>query len=248
MGVTRMGKTTIFLADDDEGVRRTLRTFFEGLPGYRVVGEACDGMEAVEGCRASAPDVALLDIQMPLLDGVSVARQVLADRAAKCVIILTAFSDREHIERVQACGAAGYLTKPFEAEKILPTIELCIARSKEYYLLNKEYQHLSRRCQNREPIDQAKLLLMETRGMREDEAYQYIRELSRRKGMSMARVASYLLAQQEKGRIAAVVPGERFTIFDETTRRALQQYPHLRQDRDLERANMGVTFVFMRRF
>lgn len=64
-------------------------------------------MEAVEGCRASAPDVALLDIQMPLLDGVSVARQVLADRAAKCVIILTAFSDREHIERVQACGAAG---------------------------------------------------------------------------------------------------------------------------------------------
>ena len=69
MGVTRMGKTTIFLADDDEGVRRTLRTFFEGLPGYRVVGEACDGMEAVEGCRASAPDVALLDIQMPLLDG-----------------------------------------------------------------------------------------------------------------------------------------------------------------------------------
>ena len=185
MGVTRMGKTTIFLADDDEGVRRTLRTFFEGLPGYRVVGEACDGMEAVEGCRASAPDVALLDIQMPLLDGVSVARQVLADRAAKCVIILTAFSDREHIERVQACGAAGYLTKPFEAEKILPTIELCI-------------QHLSRRCQNREPIDQAKLLLMETRGMREDEAYQYIRELSRRKGMSMARVASYLLAQQEE--------------------------------------------------
>ena len=179
MGVTRMGKTTIFLADDDEGVRRTLRTFFEGLPGYRVVGEACDGMEAVEGCRASAPDVALLDIQMPLLDGVSVARQVLADRAAKCVIILTAFSDREHIERVQACGAAGYLTKPFEAEKILPTIELCIARSKEYY-------------------DQAKLLLMETRGMREDEAYQYIRELSRRKGMSMARVASYLLAQQEE--------------------------------------------------
>ena len=248
MGVTRMGKTTIFLADDDEGVRRTLRTFFEGLPGYRVVGEACDGMEAVEGCRASAPDVALLDIQMPLLDGVSVARQVLADRAAKCVIILTAFSDREHIERVQACGAAGYLTKPFEAEKILPTIELCIARSKEYYLLNKEYQHLSRRCQNREPIDQAKLLLMETRGMREDEAYQYIRELSRRKGMSMARVASYLLAQQEQGRIAAVVPGERFTIFDETTRRALQQYPHLRQDRDLERENMGVTFVFMRCF
>ncbi|UQT50158.1 histidine kinase N-terminal domain-containing protein [Flavonifractor plautii] len=168
-----------------------------------MVGEACDGMEAVEGCRASAPDVALLDIQMPLLDGVSVARQVLADRAAKCVIILTAFSDREHIERVQACGAAGYLTKPFEAEKILPTIELCIARSKEYYLLNKEYQHLSKRCQNREPIDQAKLLLMETRGMREDEAYQYIRELSRRKGMSMAGSPAICWPSRRSGMISA---------------------------------------------
>ena len=88
--------------------------------------------------------------------------------------------------------------QPFEAEKILPTIELCIARSKEYYLLNKEYQHLSRRCQNREPIDQAKLLLMETRGMREDEAYQYIRELSRRKGMSYGPGHQLLLAQQEE--------------------------------------------------
>ena len=83
MSSTGTPKTTLFLADDEESIRRTLREFFAELPDYRIVGEACDGMEAVEGCRASAPDVALLDIQMPLLDGVSVARQVLADRAAK---------------------------------------------------------------------------------------------------------------------------------------------------------------------
>ena len=188
----------ILVVEDEDTIREFVVINLQRA-GYEVT-DVPNGEEALKVFeeRSGDFDVALLDIQMPLLDGVSVARQVLADRAAKCVIILTAFSDREHIERVQACGAAGYLTKPFEAEKILPTIELCIARSKEYYLLNKEYQHLSRRCQNREPIDQAKLLLMETRGMREDEAYQYIRELSRRKGMSMARVASYLLAQQEE--------------------------------------------------
>ena len=191
----------IAIAEDETSAQTALKEYLDrwqaenGQPVQAVFFES--GSQLLENIPQGL-QLALLDIQMPLLDGVSVARQVLADRAAKCVIILTAFSDREHIERVQACGAAGYLTKPFEAEKILPTIELCIARSKEYYLLNKEYQHLSRRCQNREPIDQAKLLLMETRGMREDEAYQYIRELSRRKGMSMARVASYLLAQQEE--------------------------------------------------
>ena len=105
MGVTRMGKTTIFLADDDEGVRRTLRTFFEGLPGYRVVGEACDGMEAVEGCKKARPDVALLDIQMPVLDGIGAAKLILAERSAKCVIMLTAFSDQTYVQEALEAGA-----------------------------------------------------------------------------------------------------------------------------------------------
>lgn len=197
MGVTRMGKTTIFLADDDEGVRRTLRTFFEGLPGYRVVGEACDGMEAVEGCRASAPDVALLDIQMPLLDGVSVARQVLADRAAKCVIILTAFSDGSTSSAYRRAGRRGTSPSLLRRRRFcLPSS--CVLRAARVLPAEQGVSAPEPALSEPEPIDQAKLLLMETRGMREDEAYQYIRELSRRKGMSMARVASYLLAQQEE--------------------------------------------------
>ncbi len=197
MSSTRTPKTTLFLADDEESIRRTLREFFAELPDYRIVGEACDGMEAVEGCKKARPDVALLDIQMPVLDGIGAAKLILAERSAKCVIMLTAFSDQTYVQEALEAGAFGYLTKPFQPEKILPTLELCIARSKEFHLLYKEHRHLSRRCQERSEVDRAKLLLMETKGMSEEEAYRYIRELSRRKGMSMARVSKYLVTQME---------------------------------------------------
>lgn len=106
-------------------------------------------------------------------------------------------SDRAYIQDALDAGAFGYLTKPFEPEKILPTLELCIHRSREYYLLSKELKHLDRRAEERPAVDQAKLMLMESRGMTEDEAYQYIRELSRRKNMSMAKIAQYVIARLE---------------------------------------------------
>lgn len=197
MGVKDANRTTIFLADDDITVRRTLKSVFAGCPNYQVVGTASNGMDAVEGCKQLRPDVALLDIQMPLLDGIAAARLILQNGYAKCVVMLTAFSDRAYIQDALDAGAFGYLTKPFEPEKILPTLELCIHRSREYYMLSKELKHLDRRAEERPAVDQAKLMLMESRGMTEDEAYQYIRELSRRKNMSMAKIAQYVSARLE---------------------------------------------------
>lgn len=192
-------KTTLFLADDDESVRRTLRTFFAAHSEYRVVGEACDGADTVEQCRALGPDVALLDIQMPVLDGIGAARLLLGDGLVKCVVMLTAFSDRMYIQDALDAGAFGYLTKPFVPDQILPTLELCINQSRTHHQLQKEHRNLSRRLDERTSVDRAKLLLIELKGMAEDEAYQYIRELSRRKGISMAKIADYLLAQMEGG-------------------------------------------------
>ena len=197
MGVKDANRTTIFLADDDITVRRTLKSVIAGCPNYQVVGTASNGMDAVEGCKQLRPDVALLDIQMPLLDGIAAARLILQNGYAKCVVMLTAFSDRAYIQDALDAGAFGYLTKPFEPEKILPTLELCIHRSREYYLLSKELKHLDRRAEERPAVDQAKLMLMESRGMTEDVAYQYIRELSRRKNMSMAKIAQYVIARLE---------------------------------------------------
>lgn len=184
--------TTLFLADDDESVRQTLMCFFSQCPGYRVLGAASDGAAAVEGCKQLRPDAALLDIQMPLLSGIGAAKLILEEGYAKCVVMLTAFSDRDSVQEALDAGAFGYLTKPFEPDKILPTLEVCLSRSREYHLLRKEQRSLDRKLSERERVDRAKLLLMETRGMKEEEAYRYIREVSRRKKLSMARVAGYL--------------------------------------------------------
>ena len=194
-----MRKTTLFLADDDETVRQTLRAFFTQCPAYEVMGEACDGASAVEQCRTLRPEVAILDIQMPLLDGIGAARLLLDEGLVKCVVMLTAFSDHIYIQDALDAGAFGYLTKPFEPDKILPTLDLCIHQSKEYHLLKKEGRRLSRRLGERAAVDRAKLLLMEHKRMDETEAYQYIRELSRRKGISMAKISSYLAERLEGG-------------------------------------------------
>ena len=107
-----MRKTTLFLADDDETVRQTLRAFFTQCPAYEVMGEACDGASAVEQCRTLRPEVAILDIQMPLLDGIGAARLLLDEGLVKCVVMLTAFSDHIYIQDALDAGAFGYLTKP----------------------------------------------------------------------------------------------------------------------------------------
>lgn len=190
--------TTLFLADDDESVRRTLWEFFAQYPRYQIVGEAYDGAAAVEACRRLKPDVALLDIRMPVLDGLRAAKLLLGEELVRCVVMLTAFSDRVYIRDALDAGAFGYLTKPFDPEKILPTLELCIHKSREHHLLKKEHQNLSRRLGERAVVDRAKLVLMETKEMAEDEAYQYIRELSKRMCMSMATVSKYLLAKVEE--------------------------------------------------
>lgn len=187
--------TTLFLADDDESVRQSLKCFFDQYSGYRVLGTASDGAAAVEGCKRLRPDAALLDIQMPVLNGTSAAKLILKGGYAKCVIMLTAFSDRDSVQEALEAGAFGYLTKPFEPDKILPALEVCLSRSREYHLLRKEQRNLDRRLGEREAVDRAKLLLMESRRMSEEEAYRYIRELSRRKNLSMARVSQYLVEQ-----------------------------------------------------
>ena len=141
--------------------------------------------------------MALLDIQMPVLDGIGAARLLLAEGLAHCVVILTAFSDRMYIAGALDAGAFGYLTKPFEPDKILPTLELCIHQSRQHHLIKKERQNLNRRLSGYAMVDRAKLKLMENDGMTEAEAYQYIKELSRRKAMSMETISKYLIAGSE---------------------------------------------------
>lgn len=188
----RVHENTVLLVDDDQPIREELRRFFSGT-SYRVVGEAPDGMEAVALCRQLQPDVVLLDVKIPLVNGIDAARLIREERSARCIVMLTSFDDQACVEQALAAGAAGYLTKPLQAEDILPTLELCLSHTKEYYLLEKRCGNLRRRLASREIVDRAKLTIMEERGLSEEDAYVLIRELSRRKNLSMEQVAHSLL-------------------------------------------------------
>ena len=189
-------ENTVLLVDDDRPIREGLRRFFDGT-SYRVAGEAADGMAAGALCRKLRPDLVLLDVKMPLLNGIDAARLIREERSARCIVMLTSFDDQSCVEQALAAGAAGYLTKPLRAEDILPTLELCLSHTKEYYLLEKNCGSLKRRLASREIVDLAKLTVMEERGLTEEEAYVLIRELSRRKNLSMEQVARSILEKGE---------------------------------------------------
>lgn len=192
MGTQRYQGNTVLLADDDKYIRDGLRAFFNGS-GYRVVGEAADGMEAVSRCRSIRPDLVLLDVKMPLLDGIAAARIIREEGIAHCVVMLTSFDDGGYVEQALAAGAAGYLTKPLREGDILPTLDICLNYTRQYYLMEKSCAGLKRRLAGRESIQRAKLSIMESRGLSEEESYVFIRELSRRKNLSMEQVACMVL-------------------------------------------------------
>lgn len=187
-----MSVKTVFIADDDGAVRETLKQLFQGTE-FQVVGESANGLETVEACRTLRPHLVLMDIQMPLLDGIRAARMLVEEELVHCVVMLTFFDGPEYLEEAIKAGASGYLTKPFQAEKILPTLELCLAQSRTRHELGRSFAGLKRRLEQRDLVDQAKLCLMEERGLTEQEAYSAIRDLSRRKKLSMAQVSHYLL-------------------------------------------------------
>ena len=116
----------VLIADDEPIVRLDLRGMLEEH-GFAVAGEAADGFDAVEGCRALAPDVALLDVRMPIFDGLEAAHTIVSEALAGCVVLLTAFGDREYIERAKEIGVAGYLVKPVDERQLAPTLEMAIA-------------------------------------------------------------------------------------------------------------------------
>lgn len=182
----------VVIADDEPITRMDLKELLSE-EGYQVVGEAADGFDAVEACKQSRPDLVLMDIKMPLLDGLSAAKIIFEENLADTVMMLTAYSEREFVEEAKNVGVAGYLVKPIDEKSLVPSIELAVARSKDMKKLRKDMEKVSERLENRSIIEKAKGLVMAQEGMAEQDAYDYIRELSRTKNLSMRRVAEIIL-------------------------------------------------------
>lgn len=184
----------VVIADDEPITRMDLKELLEEK-GYRVVGEAADGFDAVEVCKAQAPDIVLMDIKMPLLDGLSAARIIFDEGLADTVVLLTAYSEREFIDNAKELGVGGYLVKPVDEKSLIPNIELAVARSREMSKLRQDIQKVSERLESRGIIERAKGRIMERNALCEQDAYDYIRKLSQTKNMSMRRVAEIVLLQ-----------------------------------------------------
>lgn len=182
----------VVVAEDETLIRLDLTETLEEL-GYEVVGEAGDGERAVGLTEELRPDLVILDVKMPVLDGISAAQRIAAQRIAP-VVILTAFSQRELVERARDAGAMAYLVKPFSSSELLPAIEMATSRYAEMSALEAEVADLADRLETRKVIDRAKGLLQARDSMTEPEAFRYIQRKAMDQRVSMRAVAESVIA------------------------------------------------------
>jgi response regulator NasT len=187
--------TRIVIADDEPLIRIDLRENLESL-GYDVVGEAADGKHAVEVARKLRPDIVLMDIKMPEMDGIAALR-VLTEENVAPVLLLTAYGEGELVQQASDAGAVAYLVKPYRQSDLQPAIEVALARFNELRTLRSELQDVREALTVRKLVERAKGLLMETQGLKEAEAFRRIQKLSMDTRKSMKDVAeAILLAHQ----------------------------------------------------
>jgi DNA-binding NarL/FixJ family response regulator len=117
----------VLIADDHQILRQGLRTLLEGLPEVTVVGEACDGRQAVRMAKELQPDVIVMDVAMPGLNGIDATRQVVSDGAPTRVIALSMHSDRRFMAEMLKAGAKGYLLKEGAFDELANAIRTVLA-------------------------------------------------------------------------------------------------------------------------
>ena len=185
-------RTRVVIAEDEAIIRLDLRETLEE-EGYDVVGETGRGDEAVALVKELSPDIAILDIKMPGLDGLSAAREIAGERRA-AVLILTAFSQRDLIERARDAGAMAYLVKPYQRTDLLPALEVALARFKEMKALHEQASTLEDQLETRKVVDRAKGLLMDQHSLSEHEAFSFIQKTAMRERRTMKDVAEAVIA------------------------------------------------------
>jgi response regulator NasT len=186
--VSQGGPIRVFLCDDVEAFRALMRFTLAEDPEIEVVGEAGDGETAVSLTQQTKPDLVILDVKMPVMDGITAAEQIARDRIAP-VVMLTAFSQRDLVERAREAGAMAYLVKPFSKSDLLPAIEIALSRYAQIAALESEVSDLQERLATRKIIDRAKGVLQTEHGMTEPAAFRWIQKVSMDGRRSMREVA-----------------------------------------------------------
>lgn len=191
MRVTESARRVV-IAEDEALIRLDLKEMLQE-DGYDVVGEAGDGEAAVKAAMELRPDLVIMDVKMPILDGISAAERITAERVAP-VVILTAFSQRELVARASAAGAMAYLVKPFTKADLVPAIEMAVSRYEEMKALEAEVGSLQERLDTRKLVDRAKGQLQTVHGWSEPEAFRFIQKTSMDRRLTMRKVAEAVLS------------------------------------------------------
>lgn len=193
-----MERTRVIIADDESVIRADLREMLTTL-GYLVVGEAGDGQSAVNSARELKPDIVIMDIKMPNMDGIEAAKILTQEKIAP-VLLLTAYSQRDLVDRAKEAGVVGYLVKPFREQEIGPAIDIALARFQEFRELEKQVGDLNETLETRKIVDRAKGVLMDTQHLTEAEAFRKIQKMSMNTRKPMKEIAeAIILAQEAKG-------------------------------------------------
>jgi DNA-binding NarL/FixJ family response regulator len=124
-----MADIRVLIADDHRLFAEALEAILGGDDRIKVVGHAGDGREAVRLARELKPDVVLMDISMPVLDGIEAARQIRAAEEDACILMLTGSNSRSDVDRARKAGAAGYVTKDRIAAELIDAIVEISGRS-----------------------------------------------------------------------------------------------------------------------
>ncbi len=185
----------MIIADDESVIRVDLREMLTNL-NYLVVGEVGDGRSAVNLAREVKPDVIIMDIKMPDMDGIEAAEILTRERIAP-VLLLTAYSQRDLVDRAKEAGVVGYLVKPFREQEIIPAIEIARARFQEFSELQKQIGDLKETLETRKLVDRAKGILMDTQGLTEHEAFRKIQKMSMNTRKPMKEIAEAIVLAQE---------------------------------------------------
>ena len=187
----------VIVAEDEAIIRMDLIEMLREA-GYNVIGEAANGREAISLARHLKPDLAILDVKMPEIDGISAAELIVNEKLA-AVLMLTAFSQRELVERARDAGAMAYLVKPFSIGDLTPAIEMALGRYAQIQALEAEVGELGERLEARKLMDRAKGVLMANLGITEPEAFKWIQKAAMDQRSSMSAVSEGVLAHYQQG-------------------------------------------------
>ena len=193
---------TAIIVDDEPITRMDLGEMLTEQ-GFQVLGSVGDGFDAIELCRKVNPDVVMMDVRMPVFDGLTAAETILNEKLAQCVVLVTAMSDRDLIERANQIGVTGYLVKPVEERLLLPTVEVALAQSRRIQALQAQLSESREQVEQAKLIERAKAILAAQRSISEAEAYAQLRRMSMDKRCSIASLAQAVVKGNSQREVIA---------------------------------------------